>query len=309
MPFGKGIPVSENPQLFRGMGVSPSIIPRTGLKQTQLLMKNFPFSLIAAGILAPGPLIAQTPDHESVPVGSRETIARDGTGKRDMARSFMDSVDLNHDGFISKEEFDALPRLKNLPAEKRQNLFKRLDNNEDGKLSREELGRMPKPQNGQGSPMPRLWELDADKSGGVSLEEFKTGRLFSKLPPEKQEEIFRRLDTDSDGVISPKDKPEHPFKRDGENPHRGRPGGGRPEGPRDGMHDGPRMESRQMIHQRDKDGDGALSFEEFRAGPVVKDLNEDAQEDRFEEMDRNHDQKISAEDFGPAQAPEGGKRK
>lgn len=309
-PFGKGIPISENPQLFKGVGVSPSIFLRTGLKQTQLLMKKFPFSLIAAGILVPGSLIAQAPDHDSAPVGSRETPARDGMGKRDMVRQFLEmwkSVDLDQDGFISNKEFGELPRLKNLPEEKRENLFKRLDNDKDGKLSREELGKMARPQNGQGSPMPRLWELDVDKSGGVSMEEFKAGGLFGKLPPEKQDGIFRRLDTDRDGVITPKDKPEHPHKRDGENPHPGRPGVERPDGSRDGMRDGPRMEPRQMIRQRDKDGDGALSFEEFRAGPMIKDLDEDAQEGRFEEMDRNHDQKISAEDFDPLQSRGEGK--
>jgi Ca2+-binding EF-hand superfamily protein len=270
-------------------------------------MKTFPFSLIAAGILAPGHLMAQTPDVERVPAASPETPVRDGAGKHDVPRPFMEAVDLNHDGFISKEEFDGLPRLRNLPEEKRQNLFKRLDKDEDGKLSREELGRMPKPQNGQGPTMPRLWELDVDKSGGVSMEEFKAGRLFSKLPAEKQEEIFRRLDTDHDGVISPKDKPEHPFRHDGGNPHPGHPDGGKPEGPREGFRDGQRMEQRHIIRQLDNDGDGALSFEEFRVGPLVKDLNEDAQKVRFKEMDRNHDQKISAEDFTPALPREEGK--
>lgn len=49
----------------------------------------------------------------------------------------------------------------------------------------------------------------------------------------------------------------------------------------------------------DKDRDGALTFEEFRVGPRHKDLGEDEQENRFEAMDRNHDKKLTAEDFPP----------
>jgi Ca2+-binding EF-hand superfamily protein len=251
-------------------------------------MKIFPFSLIAACVLVTGQVMAQAP------VGPpAEMPVRDGAEKRNGARPFMEAwkaVDLDHDGFISKEEFDTLPRLGKLPEEKRRNLFMRLDKDQNGKLSREELGKM-------GQPMLRLWELDVDKSRGISLEEFKAGRLFSKLPPEKQDNLFRRLDTDHDGVITPKDKPERPFKHEGGNPHQGRPDFNKSEGP----HNGPRMEPRQIIRKLDKDGDGALSFEEFRVGPMVRDLGEDAQEDRFEEMDRNHDQKITAEDFTPPQ--------
>ena len=57
-----------------------------------------------------------------------------------------------------------------------------------------------------------------------------------------------------------------------------------------------------MIHQLDKDGDGALSFEEFRAGPAVSQLGEDEQEDRFENMDKNGDQKLTPQDFPPPHA-------
>jgi hypothetical protein len=139
--------------------------------------------------------------------------------------------------------------------------------------------------------MQRLWELDVNKSGGVDLEEFKAGHLFQKLPPARQTEIFQRLDTDRDGVITPKDKPEPPFQRGGGKPHPPRP-------------DDPQPDPHRMIRQFDKDGDGGLAFEEFRAGPEVRNLSEDEQEDRFEAMDENHDQKLTAEDFPPP-APRG----
>lgn len=144
--------------------------------------------------------------------------------------------------------------------------------------------------------MPRLWELDADKSGGVTFGEFKEGPLFKKLTPEKQQAVFRRLDTNGDGTITPKDKPEPPFRREGGPPHMKRPDGGKG--------DGPRMEPGQMIRQLDKNEDGALSFEEFRVGPGVKNLTEDEQEDRFEAMDKNHDQRLAPDDFPPPRVQE-----
>jgi len=210
-------------------------------------------------------------------------------------------ADADGDGFLSKAEFNAMPRIQNLPEDKRENLFKRLDKDADGKLSREELGNLGRPRDGQGPKMQRLWELDSDKSGGISLEEFKAGELFKKLPPEKQGEVFKRLDTNGDGVVSPSDKPE--FKRpDGKRGPKG-PDGKGPDG--EGPH-GPPMDGPGQINQKlDTNGDGALSFEEFRQGPALKNLTEDQQEDRFELLDRNHDQKISPEDFPPSPPMDG----
>lgn len=246
-------------------------------------MKTIPVSLIVAGILAPAVSFAEP---EGGPPGPPP---REGDDRRGPQRPFVEfwkAIDQDHDGFLSKEEFEAMPRIQKLPEEKRRNLFLRLDKNADGKLGREELGRMGKPHNGQGPPMQRLWELDVDKSGGISLEEFKAGQLFKKLPPERQDALFARLDSDHDGMITPKDKPKPPFK-----------------------HDGGRMEPRQIIRQLDTNGDGSLSFEEFRVGPAVRNLTEDEQEDRFEAMDKNHDQKLAPEDFPPpaprAECPDG----
>lgn len=213
--------------------------------------------------------------------------------------SFLEAwkaADTNHDGFLSKEEFASMQRIQNLPEEKRDGLFTRFDKDADGKLGRDELGRMRKPpRDGEpGPPMKRLWELDADKSGGISLDEFKAGQLFMKLPAEKQQGVFNRLDTDGDGVITPKDRPMPHFKRPDGKPRPNRPDGRPPEN--DG---GPEQINRKL----DANGDGSLSFEEFRVGPAVKNLTEDEQEDRFELLDRNGDQKISPEDFPPPPPP------
>ena len=211
---------------------------------------------------------------------------------------FMDAwkqADADHDGFISEAEFNAIPRVQNLPEEMRGNIFKRLDKDADGKLSREELLQFGRPHDGQ--PMLRLWELDADKSGGVSLEEFKEGQIMKKLPPEKLTELFKRLDTDGDGLITPKDRPNMPMHRGDE---RTRPMG--PEGHHFDQGGDPRRAG-SMIQRLDSDGDGSLTFEEFRRGPDFKDLSEDEQEDRFQKLDHNGDHKISKEDLPAAPPP------
>jgi Ca2+-binding EF-hand superfamily protein len=282
---------------FHGVAEFLARWPRgTGLNNLQSPMKTIPVSLIVAGILAPVVSFAQPEVRRQGPP------PRGGPGDRGGDRAFMErwkSADTDKDGSISRAEFDAISRLQGLPEEKRAHLFERLDKNSDGKLDRQEMGRMGKPRDGQGPPMLRLWELDIDKSGGVSFEEFQAGRFFKKLDPEKQRALFRRLDTNGDGVITPQDKPEPAFKRDGGKPRPQRPDRGKP--------DGPGMEPRQIIRQLDQDNDGALTFEEFRVGPAVRGLSEDEQEDRFEALDKNGDLKITSGDFAP-RAPDKPKR-
>lgn len=262
-------------------------------------MKTIPVSLVFAGSLMGAmalPAPPEGPDGSPVPVsrpeggpGKRREGPPEGEGagrpgqdeKRRWRGDFWKRADANGDGFVSKEEFFALPRIDKLPDEKRDKIFERLDKDKDGKISKEELGSF-----GEGPPrVPRLPELDVDKSGGVSFEEFKASEFVQKLPPEKQEELFKRLDRDGDGQITPKDHPEPPNRPEGE---------GGPEG----------MGPRQLLKRLDADGDGAVTFEEFKKAPFADKLGEDALEDRFEKLDRNHDKKITAEDI-PAK-PEGG---
>lgn len=253
-----------------------------GLTKRQSPMKTIPVSLILAGVVATLPAPARAEDTPATPSGKS---GQQNHGQHRRSAEMWKVADADRDGFISKQEFAALPRIQGLPEENRDRLFTRLDKDGDGKLSRDELVKLGRPRDGQGPPMQRLWELDADKSGGISFEEFKAGRVFGKLPPEKQQAVFRRLDTNNDGVISPKDKPKQPF----------RPGGGKQNGKNQ---DGGQQGSRPIFRRLDSNGDGALSFEEFRAGPLLRDLTEDEQEDRFEALDKNHDQKLTEEELG-----------
>lgn len=250
-------------------------------------MKTISVSSLLFGLLLPVVCSAQPP---------RDSPRNEKEGRRGLDRPFIEAwklADADRDGFISREEFAMMPRLQKLPEEKRALLFERIDKNGDGKLGRDELIQMAGPRDGAvDQPEKRLWELDTDRSGGISFEELKAGPIFKKLSPEKQQKVFARLDTDEDGVITPQDKPEPPFRRPEGHPRpdHPRPDGGHPEA-------GERPE--QINRKLDVNGDGSLSFEEFRAGPAMKKLTEDQQEDRFELLDRNHDQKISPEDFPP----------
>lgn len=207
------------------------------------------------------------------------------------AAEFWKRADTNNDGFVSREEFFALERISKLPEEKRVKIFERLDKDNDGKLSKGELEQFGGgPQRG----FPRLGELDTDKSGGVSFEEFKAAEFVKKLPAEQQETLFKRLDRDNDGQITPKDHPPEPPRRDGEGPRRDG------EGPRrDGDGD-----LRQILRTLDANGDGAVTFDEYQKAPYAEKLGEDALEKRFEKLDRNGDKKLSGEDAPPPK-PEG----
>ncbi len=253
-------------------------------------MKTMPYAVLLAGLWYPALVFAQ---HPEAPRGGDKP--QPGGPRAPWHNQFSDgwkNADTDGDGMISRAEFDAMGRVKNLPEDKREALFKRLDKDGGGNLSREEMGRLFRPQDDMPPKVPRLAELDKDGSGGVSLEEFRAGEFFKKLNPERQEELFRRLDADGDGEITPKDRP--PI---------GRPGG--PGGP--GNPEGQPHDMRGFFRSLDRNGDGLLSFEEFRQAPMIRGLDEDAQEDRFEELDANKDLKLEGTEFSKI-APKGDAR-
>lgn len=263
-------------------------------------MKTIPVSLILASLLAPVASFAQAPDAPPPPRPGQERPPQ-----APPARPFIQAwkkADKDGNGFLSREEFDAMPRIQQLPEDKRAKIFARLDKDNDERLSRDELNRARRPQEGpRQPPMRRLWELDTDKSGGINFEEFKAGHPTNKLPPERQMEIFRRLDRDDDGQITPKDRPEPPHRMGpGQRPPR-------PDAPAKKTGGGP-PEPRMIFRQLDQNGDGALDFEEFRNGPMGKRLGEDEQEDRFEAMDLNKDGKITPDEMRPLPPPRGERR-
>ncbi len=117
-------------------------------------------------------------------------------------------MDKNSDGAISPEELFATPRMVNMPQEQRDKLFARIDLDGDGKVVPEEIRKMQRQSHE--IKMREFRDLDTDKSGGLSFEEFSQGKFFSQLPEDKRKQIFARMDTNSDGQITSEDRPKGP---------------------------------------------------------------------------------------------------
>lgn len=229
-------------------------------------------------------------------------LPREGRSK---ATPAWQQFDTNGDGSLSIGEFRAMPRVSRLPEEHQTRLFQRFDKNQDGKLGKSEVFRMRQGRNPDHRPPHRhrrIMELDSDGSGGVSLDELRIGEMFAKMPPERLEALFKRLDTDGDGQITAKDRPE--MRRPG--PPRGEPGDRRDRGERRERAEAPSPGAwhRRAFAAADTDQSGSLSFDEFRKIPGIAPLDEDTQEARFMRLDANRDQSLSHDEFSKRPAPQ-----
>lgn len=136
------------------------------------------------------------------------------------------AYDQNGDGFVSKEEFNAVrEKLKAGGRPMRNALpFEEIDLNQDGKLSAEEysahrsarMGNSPGMGAGRGAGMrgmmPSFSEFDLNKDGKITEEEFtdaRTARITKRLQEGYQMRglanapSFADIDTNHDGAISP----------------------------------------------------------------------------------------------------------
>jgi Ca2+-binding EF-hand superfamily protein len=142
------------------------------------------------------------------------------------------AYDQNKDGFVSKEEFNAVREKLMADGRPMRNAlpFEDIDLNHDGKLSPEEysahqsarMGKSPRAGAGPGAGMrgmmPSFSEFDLNKDGKITEEEFtdaRTARITKRLQEGYQMRglanapSFADIDTNHDGAISPEEFSAH----------------------------------------------------------------------------------------------------
>jgi len=246
------------------------------------------------------------------------------------------ALDANHDGQLTSDEI----------PEERKRLFQRLlrtaDKDQDGKLSAAEFAAGLKPAaqgesspDGPGKPAagqdgkPLFRQLDTNGDGKIRLDEVPEGRR------ERFEQIIKRADKDGDGALSEQEFAPFGdrlkgFAGRGKKPDQGKGEKGRPDPAQffrrldtngDGKltaDEGPearRPMIERMIQRGDKDGDKALSLEEFLAGAKIMETlkaRAEGAEGRgplppgaggktlFGALDADHDGKLSSAEIGAA---------
>lgn len=212
------------------------------------------------------------PKEKAAPGKPLEMPKGRGEGMRRMMEIWK-KADTDGDTFITPTEFAAMERPGRLPEEKRAELFKRFDKNSDGRIGMDEIPKRPP------GGMPNLEKADLNKDKRIDFEEFKTLDFVKRMPEDRQKGMFKKMDSDGDGVLTAKDRPRHDGRKDGK--------GGRK----------PKLSD--LVKDHDKDANGSLSFEEFRQIPWIAKAGEDEQEDRFEALDKNEDLKLDAADEPP----------
>jgi len=255
--------------------------------------------IAAAGALCCGVAVAQPPD-------GKRPGGPGGPGGR--GPLVFEEADTNKDGSLSFDEMKAKrPGLE-------QERFDRWDKDKSGGLSAAEIPKRgpggggpdrrgpegrgpdgPRPDGpgpegrgpgGPGGPGERgpgdmMRRADVDKDGKVTLDEFKTAVLADA------ERRFKEMDRNSDGVLTPEDRPEGAGPDGPRGP--GGPGGGDWEGMR-----------KRIIENADADKDGKVTFEEMQVHkPGIP-------REAFDRMDGDKDGAITAEDPAPPAPPRRG---
>jgi Ca2+-binding EF-hand superfamily protein len=178
-------------------------------------MSKFLFAGAALAALAAIPASAQPGEGRDRPAGPLTRAAVEARVEARFARA-----DANRDGFVTEEEVRAgaeqrRANRQHRRGERRAQLFERLDADHDGSISREEFearpalrggdgerrGRRLAHRRGRGGMMAGLGarafeRLDSDRDGRVALAEAERAAL----------ERFDRVDSDRDGTISAEER-------------------------------------------------------------------------------------------------------
>jgi Ca2+-binding EF-hand superfamily protein len=103
------------------------------------------------------------------------------------AQRMLDNADANKDGVITREEYQ----------KSRLEMFDKLDRNDDGYIDSEDAPKFRRRNGGGGGERMEAMkaELDQDKDGRVSREEFANGPMLA----------FEKADTNRDGQLDQKE--------------------------------------------------------------------------------------------------------
>jgi len=177
-------------------------------------MKTYLLAATAAAVLCTGVALAQpapAPQAQPAPYARHARTETRADVQAHVQRMFA-RFDLNHDGFITKDEIASaksqfaarMEQRRAGRAAKRASMFDRIDTNHDGVISREEFAaapnagrfgaRMARMHRGFGQAMFDM--ADANKDGRVSLAEAQQLAL----------QHFDRADINHDGVVTPDER-------------------------------------------------------------------------------------------------------
>jgi Ca2+-binding EF-hand superfamily protein len=194
----------------------------------------------------------------------QEGVLRGGREGRGHTDRFMSAYDRDKDKAVSWSEFQASKKMSHLEDAGKRRIFDHLDKNKDGKITSNEL-----PQGGRAVNGSKRGDLNND--GKISFAEFQKNPRMKDAKPERLAEMFKRMDRDGDGFLTPRDFPR---------PHRGP------------------LFDRGLMEKLDENKDQALSFDEWSKSPRLKDLSEERKREMFDRIDRNHDGKLDEADRG-----------
>lgn len=182
------------------------------------------------------------------------------------SRHHFEQLDTNKNGTLSRLEFTQNPRLLLASDEQKEALFLRFDKNGDGEIDKNEMPIRPRKGPRDKSRFPKL-----DANTPLTFEKFIELPRIQKLEAEIQTALFKRLDHDSDGLLTIQDmhhrRQHRPFGKGA------------------------------LFAQMDKNQDERVSFSEFLDCSWSNLASKEENQTRFARLDANSDGFVDKEEI------------